>query len=181
MSDEPIRDPQTGTAPRSTDATRRGFLLALGGGLVGLGALLLAVPLLGPLLSSAWRASGRLRWVSVGPVDAFPKGQTRLASFRNPFNVPWDGPTAEIPCWVRRKPDGGFQVFSVHCTHLGCPVRWFSGSGLFLCPCHGGVFYADGRRAAGPPPRDLYRYAHRVRGGTLQLRGGHVPTLAEPL
>jgi quinol---cytochrome c reductase iron-sulfur subunit, bacillus type len=170
-----------GPGGETREATRRRFLLALGTGLAGLGALLLAAPLLGPLISSAWRASGRRKWVSVAPVDAFPRGQTRLASYRNPFTVPWDGETGEIACWVRRRDDGSFQVFSVHCTHLGCPVRWFAGSGLFLCPCHGGVFYADGRRAAGPPPRGLYRYEHRVRDGALQVRGGHVPSLAEPL
>jgi Rieske Fe-S protein len=144
-------------------------------------ALLLAVPLVGPLLASAWRATGRLRWVALGPVDDFPKGETRLARFRNPFTVPWDGKTAEIACWVRRTEEDGFQVFSVHCTHLGCPVRWFAGSGLFLCPCHGGVFHADGRRAAGPPPRDLYQYEHRVRNGRLEILGGHLPTLGEPV
>jgi nitrite reductase/ring-hydroxylating ferredoxin subunit len=149
--------------------------------LAAIAAVLLAVPLVGPLLASAWRSTGRLRWVPVGPAGDFPKGETRLARFRNPFTVPWDGKTAQIPCWVRRTEEGDFQIFSVHCTHLGCPVRWFSGAELFMCPCHGGVFYADGRRAAGPPPRDLYRYEHRVRDGRLEIRSGHLPTLAEPI
>ncbi len=161
--------------------SRRGVLVALGAGLVAIGATLLVVPVLGPLLSSAVRFAGKRAWASLGPVDAFPRGSTRLAHYRNPFTVSWDGETATIPCWVRRGQGDEFQVFSVHCTHLGCPVRWFEGSGLFLCPCHGGVFYADGRRAAGPPPRDLYRYPHRIRDGHLQVRGGELPSLAEPL
>ena len=31
-----------------------------------------------------------------------------------------------------------------------------------MCPCHGGVFYSDGTRASGPPPRRLYEYEYKV-------------------
>ncbi len=72
-----------------------------------------------------------------------------------------------------------FQVFAINCTHLGCPVRWFSESGLFMCPCHGGVYYADGERASGPPPRGLYTYDHKIEDGMLLVQGGRLPTLAE--
>src|SRR3712207_8271662 len=41
------------------------------------------------------------------------------------------------------------KAFAVNCTHLGCPVRWIQDASLFLCPCHGGVFYSDGRVAGG--------------------------------
>ena len=34
-----------------------------------------------------------------------------------------------------------------------------------MCPCHGGVYYADGSRASGPPPRGLYEYEYKVEGG----------------
>ena len=51
-----------------------------------------------------------------------------------------------------------FQVFAINCAHLGCPVRWFPQSGLFMCPCHGGVYYQDGARASGPPERGLFEY-----------------------
>jgi len=78
---------------------------------------------------------------------------------------------------VRRVPGGDFQVFAVNCAHLGCPVRWFAPSGLFLCPCHGGAYYADGSRASGPPPRGLFRYEHKVENGRLWIRAGMMPTL----
>lgn len=180
MSDD-MRHENDPARPPPGGLSRRTALLALGAGLATLAGAILALPVVGPLLSSAWRFVGRRKWVSVGAVDTFPEGSTRLAHYRNPLTVPWDGETARIPCWVRRVAGTEFHVFSVHCTHLGCPVRWFAESGLFLCPCHGGVFYADGRRAAGPPPRDLYRYPHRIRGGRLQVLGGELPTLAEPL
>jgi Rieske Fe-S protein len=60
-----------------------------------------------------------------------------------------------------------FQVFAINCAHLGCPVRWFEQSRLFMCPCHGGVYYEDGSRASGPPPRGLYEYNHKVENGEL--------------
>jgi menaquinol-cytochrome c reductase iron-sulfur subunit len=119
--------------------------------------------------------------VDLGAVDDFPTGETRLATYRNPFTVPWDGETANVACWVRRLGTGQFQVFAINCAHLGCPVRWFPESGLFMCPCHGGVYYADGSRASGPPPRGLYRYAFKVDGGRLLVRAGELPTLSEPV
>jgi nitrite reductase/ring-hydroxylating ferredoxin subunit len=164
-------------APRSP--ARRSFLLWAGGGAAALAGALLALPLGRYLLAPALRRRGWRAWVSLGPLEDFGAGQTRLAQYRNPFAAPWDGPTAQIACWVRRIEGERVQVFSIHCTHLGCPVRWFAESGLFMCPCHGGVFYEDGRRAAGPPPRGLYEYEHRVQSGELWIKGGHIPTLSE--
>jgi Rieske Fe-S protein len=74
-----------------------------------------------------------------------------------------------------------FLVLAVNCTHLGCPVSWFPAAGLFLCPCHGGVYYEDGQRASGPPPHGLYRYDYRVDNRQLQILAGHLPTLNHPL
>jgi menaquinol-cytochrome c reductase iron-sulfur subunit len=74
--------------------------------------------------------------------------------------------------WVRRNSGqtSDFTVFAVNCTHLGCPVDWIPDGQIFLCPCHGGVYYSDGSVAAGPPPRPLFRYDSRVTpDGQLQI------------
>jgi menaquinol-cytochrome c reductase iron-sulfur subunit len=160
--------------------SRRSFLFSIGVGLNVVAGLLLAIPLVGYVFSSL-RKKAEQAWISLGPLDRFPEQQTRLATYRNPFAVPWDGPTADVPCWVRRLSGETFQVFAVNCTHLGCPVRWFPESGLFMCPCHGGVYYEDGRRASGPPPRGLYRYSYRIKDGQLWVLGGQLPTLSEPV
>ncbi len=76
---------------------------------------------------------------------------------------------------LRRVSEDGFVAFSVHCTHLGCPVRWLPDAELFMCPCHGGVFYEDGRVASGPPPRPLVRYPVRVRGELVEILTSPVP------
>jgi Rieske Fe-S protein len=74
-----------------------------------------------------------------------------------------------------------FLVFAMNCTHLGCAVTWFPQSGLFLCPCHGGVYYENGDHAAGPPPRGLYKMPWRVTDGILEVQAPHLPTLQNTL
>jgi Rieske Fe-S protein len=158
--------------------SRRGFLFALALVLNAVAAALVAVPLLGYLLAPLRRLAAQA-WIPLGALAQFPNDQTRLATYRNPFVEAWDGETANVACWVRRLGGDTFQVFAINCAHLGCPVRWFPESGLFMCPCHGGVYYADGQRASGPPPRGLYEYQYKVEGGQLWVRGGELPTLSE--
>ena len=159
--------------------TRRSFLLKLGIALNAIAAALLAAPIVGYLLSPGRRKrmAAALSWVSLDETETYPRGQTRMATYRNPSTRPWDGATGDLACWVRRLPGGDFQVFAVNCAHLGCPVRWMATSGLFLCPCHGGAYYADGSRASGPPPRGLFQYEHKVEDGRLWIRAGMMPTL----
>ena len=163
----------------SDGLTRRFVLLKIGVALNAIAGVVLAVPIVGYLLSPARkkRMQEALSWVELGELSKFPEGQTRMATFRNPSTRPWDGPTGDIPCWVRRMQGQSFQVFAINCAHLGCPVRWFPQSSLFLCPCHGGAYYADGSRAAGPPPRGLYPYEFKVENDRLLIRAGMMPTL----
>jgi Rieske Fe-S protein len=158
--------------------TRRGLFMKLGILFNGLVATALAVPIGRFLLSAVTRgrADGYLDWVSLGPVSEFPEGETRLATFRNPLVMPTDGKTVDTACWVRRVEGDQFQVFAVNCAHLGCPVRWFPQSGLFLCPCHGGAYYRDGSRASGPPERGLFEYPYKVQNGLITIQAGELPT-----
>lgn len=171
--------PSTGSTPGKV--SRRGFLFMLGVGLNGVAATLLAIPVIGYVFSTFFRRGRYNAWIKLGALEKFPENQTRLATYRNPETRPWDGKTADIPCWVRRVNGQKFQVFAINCTHLGCPVRWFEESHLFMCPCHGGAFYEDGSHASGPPPRRLYEYEYKIERGQLWVRGGQLPTLSEPL
>jgi Rieske Fe-S protein len=74
-----------------------------------------------------------------------------------------------------------FLVLAVNCAHLGCPVSWFPQSGLFLCPCHGGVYYSNGEHASGPPPRGLFHCQWRIAEGALEIQAPHYPTLHDTL
>jgi menaquinol-cytochrome c reductase iron-sulfur subunit len=143
----------------------------------GLVGVLLAIPVVRYVLSSAIKRPAEAQtWVLLGTTDKFPVGETRLASFRNAVERPSDGVTANIPCWVRNVDGKKFQVFAINCAHLGCPVRWFPESNLFLCPCHGGAYYADGARASGPPERGLFEYPYRITADELWILPEEMPT-----
>jgi Rieske Fe-S protein len=172
---------QTTTRTTTGTTSRRAFLFKLGILLNGVAAMVVGIPILGYVFSSFRTKSSFDAWIPLGTTDVFPAGQTRLATFKNPFTRPWDGPTEDIPCWVRRVDDSSFQVFAINCTHLGCPVRWFQESHLFMCPCHGGAFYQDGSHASGPPPRGLYEYPYKVENGQLLIHGGQLPTMSQPV
>jgi menaquinol-cytochrome c reductase iron-sulfur subunit len=160
--------------------SRRTFLFKVSVLLNGLVGAVLAVPIVGYLIGPMRRdkVEEEGAWIGLGPLDQFPEGQTRLATFRNPSTTPWDGQTGDVACWVRRVAGAQFQVFAINCAHLGCPVRWFEESKLFMCPCHGGVYYQDGSRASGPPERGLFEYKYKTAGDTLSIDVHGLPTLA---
>jgi menaquinol-cytochrome c reductase iron-sulfur subunit len=161
-----------------TGMSRRAMLVKIGLLLNGIVGVVLAVPIVRYLVSPVTRERqiGYESWLSLGGLEQFPAGQTRLATYRNPGVNAWDGETADIACWVRNVDDQKFQVFAINCAHLGCPVRWFAQSNLFMCPCHGGAYYQDGSRASGPPERGLFEYHYKVERGKLLIKAGEMPT-----
>ncbi|TAM78757.1 MAG: ubiquinol-cytochrome c reductase iron-sulfur subunit [Acidobacteria bacterium] len=114
-------------------------------------------------------------WRAVGKLEDFQIGSTVNVSFLDPSPLPWAGVTAQTAAWLRRETADKFIAFSVDCTHLGCPVRWLQGANLFMCPCHGGVFYANGTVASGPPPKPLTQYPVRVQDGEVQILTSPLP------
>ncbi len=172
--------PFLSSAEHSFKHSRRIFLFQLAVGLNAAVGAVLAVPLLGYVLAPMFRKNGSYNaWVPIAKVDAMPVGATRLLQFLNPTRTPTDGETDKIPVWARRITPTQYEVFAINCAHLGCPVRWFEQSQLFLCPCHGGAYYSTGEVAAGPPPRGLYKYAVRVEGDTVLIHAGELPTLRD--
>jgi menaquinol-cytochrome c reductase iron-sulfur subunit len=163
--------------------SRRTALVKLGVLLNAVVGVFLAVPIVRYLLSPVIRErkSGDESWLPLGGLEQFPAGQTRLATYRNPLVNPWDGETGDIACWVRNVDDQTFQVFAINCAHLGCPVRWFPQSSLFMCPCHGGAYYQDGSRASGPPERGLFQYRYKIEDGKLLIKAGEMPTPGQPV
>lgn len=158
--------------------TRRTFMMNVGIALNAAVAIAIATPVVAYLLGPVLRRKEYRHWVEIGGVSDFTPGQTRLVDFRNPFTEAWDGVTANVPAYVRCTAPGKFTVFAINCAHLGCPVRWFSESQLFMCPCHGGVYYADGSRASGPPERGLFTYDTKIENGQLFIDAGQMPTLS---
>ena len=148
--------------------SRRTFLervILILGGLI---SAMVGVPLAGFIFKPLFRALPPV-WRSVGEVDAFKAGETVAVTFLQASPLPWAGVTSKTAAWLRRESAENFTAFSISCTHLGCPVRWRPDAQLFMCPCHGGVYYKDGSVAAGPPPKPLPRYPVRVKNGQVEI------------
>jgi menaquinol-cytochrome c reductase iron-sulfur subunit len=163
------------SAPESPDGSeRRRFLAGLSVVLGALGATLVGLPVVGFLVGPLFQKSPE-RWRPVGPVDQFKVGETVEVNFLDVSPLPWSGIASRTAAWLRRESEQEFMALTIYCSHLGCPVHWLPDADLFLCPCHGGVYYKDGRRAAGPPPRGLARYPVRVRNGKVEIQTTPVP------
>jgi menaquinol-cytochrome c reductase iron-sulfur subunit len=154
--------------------SRRGFLsfLSVATGIVG--SIVVAIPVVGFFLAPVFKKPPGT-WQVVGAVQDFEVGKIVEVEIEDSSTVPWTGVTAKTGAWLHRKSDTEFVAFTLNCSHLGCPVRWEAGAQLFMCPCHGGVYYIDGVVAAGPPPRPLQQYPARVRNGKVQVRSSPIP------
>lgn len=145
-----------------------------GVGLAVAGAI--AVPPIVTVLSPVIRRRRRDVWRPIGRLDAFEAGTTTKALVDLP-REDWAQALGVQAVYVRRVHDE-LIVFSRKCTDLGCPVVWDPGSTWFFCPCHGGIFDEHGNPQAGPPPRPLYRYAHRIRDGVVEIDLASIPVAA---
>ncbi len=127
--------------------------------------------------------------VDLGPLENFPEGEYVIASYLAHPNV---GEVSRRTAFVRNNgtTDGGEPSFTIlysRCVHLGCPVqpngpideqarKNVDGVELrpvlaqsFGCPCHGGLYDAEGNRQAGPPVRSMDRYTFSIRNNRLVL------------
>ncbi len=156
----------------SGETDRRQFLNRLSLALGSIVAAIMGFPSLVYLLGLRQAPS---EWRRVGKLEDFKLETTVSVSFMDPSPLPWAGVTARTAAWLRRTGPTEFIAFSINCTHLGCPVRWLPEADLFMCPCHGGVFYKDGQVASGPPPRSLTRSPVRVRDGAVEILASPLP------
>jgi menaquinol-cytochrome c reductase iron-sulfur subunit len=159
----------------ASENTRRRFLGRCTDLLLALIGMLIAVPALGYLGAPLWRRRGAETpgaFVDLGPLDAIPIGAWTLLALEIVHQDGWAKTRQKHAVWVRR--GGGEEkditVLSPICPHLGCPISWMAARSEFLCPCHGGIFNADGQRQAGPPPRGMDVLESQVRNGRLWVR-----------
>jgi Rieske Fe-S protein len=126
----------------------------------------------------------------LGPIENFPEGEYVIATY---LSNPNRGEVSRRTAFVRNngESEGGEPSFTIlysRCVHLGCPVQpngpideesvteLENGVELrpvlaqsFGCPCHGGLYDAEGNRQAGPPVRSMDRYTFSIRDGRLVL------------
>lgn len=148
---------------------RRTFLTWLSIGLSAVIGLVITLPVIGYVLAPIFKKP-KEKWRAVGKLEDFKIGGFVLVQYEDPSPVAWAGITAKAGAWLRRVSETEFIAFSINCRHLGCPVRWVDDPKLFMCPCHGGVYYEDGTVAAGPPPEPLEKITVRVRNGQVEVQ-----------
>ena len=173
ISNTPDKDPQK-DEDQDKELSRKQFLTVLSLSIAGLSAIVMAVPVVSALVAPLLEHSPN-RWRIIGQIDEFPVGSTKLVTFDNADAEAYAGMLAKSAAWLRHNEDQTFTAFAINCTHLGCPVRWEEKAGLFMCPCHGGVYYRNGTVAAGPPPRPLPEYKVRIVNGQVQLQTAPLP------
>jgi cytochrome b6-f complex iron-sulfur subunit len=126
--------------PHIPTVKRRRFMEIMGWGVVGSAAA-----------GIAWITGRFLSASSTGP-ELGPVG----------FGVPRDYPvgSSAVNGRVVLLRDGkGFWAITAICPHLGCQPTFDLDKNLFVCPCHGSIFDAEGRFLSGPAKKDMRQAA----------------------
>jgi Rieske Fe-S protein len=155
--------------------TRR--TLMTGGALAagGLASAAFGLPALGFALGPNFRRTEPHRWQDVGPEKDFNEKTYVQKVVDLVANI---GESGKTTIYVRKTnpandnkklADQPFVAISNRCMHLGCPVRYVQASERFICPCHGGVYGANGEVDGGPPVRPLDRFYTKVENGRVMV------------
>ncbi len=148
---------------------RRDFFGLAAKGLGTLIGAILAVPLGGYALSPVFRKADEGAWVSLGGADKFSADRPTRIEYTYEKQDGWMKTKVSRYAFVVSRPEG-LLAFSPICSHLGCSVGWNEEKKHFNCPCHGGVYNAEGKVVSGPPPKSLTQFDTKVEEGKLFIR-----------
>ncbi len=151
------------------ETTRRAFQSYLAGAIASFTGVVVGLPVVGYLAAPLVQRV-RAAWISLGRADSFVAGDPKLVAVSIDRQDGWRRSNEARTAWVRVLGAAKFVVFNGQCTHLGCAYSWRTQgehAGKFFCPCHDGVYDADGRVLDGPPPRRLDELETRVENGEL--------------
>lgn len=152
---------------RNAGLSRRGFIAGATALIGGVISAVLGLPAIAYLISPGLEKTETDVWVPLGPVDKLVEGQPTLFQFTRTQRTGWEATAISYGVYVIRKGSDEYDVFSNVCTHLSCRYTWREDLNHFFCPCHDGHYAKDGTVLAGPPPRPLDRFEHRIENGTL--------------
>ncbi len=142
------------------------------GVIIGVLNAAVAIPILGPVLgfiSAPLARRQEPQWVSVLNDAELGEGSTQEVDFSLVVKDGFRTSNRRYSIYVHRSADG-VKAFFPSCTHLGCRVEYQEDNERYFCPCHGGVFSADGAVVAGPPPRALDEFETKVEDGQIWIK-----------
>ncbi|MFL7892370.1 MAG: ubiquinol-cytochrome c reductase iron-sulfur subunit [Anaerolineales bacterium] len=156
----------------SHEVQRRDFVNIV---LVGIGSvigLIIGIPAIAYLISPAVKVQEKEAWIPLGPLDGYPLDSPVLFSYTRSKINGWEKTVNSYGAYIWRYGEGDseLRVYSNMCTHLSCRVTWKDETNIYFCPCHDGRFNKEGEVVAGPPPRPLYEYEHKVDEGILFIK-----------
>lgn len=146
---------------------RRDFVKVVVAALGSIIGAIIAVPAVGYILSPAAAVQRKESWISLGPLENYPVGEPTLFSFTQTTVNGWEKTVNSYGVYVSRSDEAKYTVFSNMCTHLSCRVTWKEDAREYVCPCHDGIFNAEGQVTGGPPPSPLREYQTKVEEGVL--------------
>ncbi len=148
--------------------TRRKFLKVAIAVLASLNALILGIPFVKTLISSALRK--KTDWSKVTEIGSLPEGQPVEIKFGAMTEDAYQLSNVLYSVWVVKQAADKVTVFSPICPHLGCHYLWVAKDGKFECPCHASVYSIDGKVLYGPAPRPLDTLPYKIENGQLFVR-----------
>jgi Rieske Fe-S protein len=130
--------------------------------------LAVGIPVVGVLFSPLQSKLGKENWIAIAPADQVADGQTVRVVYKRVKKDGWMQSETPATVYVSKRGED-YRVFSSVCSHLGCSVNWDDKAKLFHCPCHNGVYSADGKVISGPPPKPLTQLQARVKDGKIEV------------
>ena len=163
--DKPVH-PLRPVRNQAVNANRRDFLETAA--LSGIVVLVTGIPLASYVIAPALN-KGIGKWIEFGTERSLSLGAVTMRTFDFMAKDGWLVLPQRGFIWIKLEPDRRLTVFSSTCTHLACSVVWREAEKIFECPCHSGIFDAEGRPISGPPQRPLEVLKHKIEDGKLMV------------
>lgn len=165
--------------PRRAGLTRRDVFNWMLNGVMGIIALIVAIPVIFEALTPAF-AKASDQWVNIGSSSSLKTSSLQAGSHgvggvaRTAYSYIKRDHWASIPFsdYTYTRYIGGdcpFYILSPICTHLGCHVDWIASANQFHCPCHGSVYTIDGLNVSGPAPLPLGVFRWKMVGQNVYI------------
>jgi len=153
--------------------SRRSFFKIISITLAGAMSLILGIPLVESLISTAKKVKNKT-FSKLVPMKSIPNSYIPI---EKPVNLTFvkmkqDAFIKSIEpenAWVVKKTEADITVFSPICPHLGCRYSWHQEQKLFICPCHNSIFTITGKWVSGPALRGLDTLPIKKKDGTLYV------------